>query len=265
MSRIESALEKAMLLRTGNTDSMPADLPLPPSLHHYVPPMDKVAVTNPLLVTANDPHTAVAEEYRKLKSILVQLTSKDNFQNSIMVTSCLANEGKSITALNLAITLAQEHDHTVLLVDADLRKPALQNYLGIDSGPGLSDCLTDGVDVEKVLIRTGIGKLTLLPAGAKVKNPVELFSSRKVKDLFMEMKRRYPDRYVIIDTPPVLPFTESRTLGSITDGVVFVVKEGTASRDEISEALNYLKGSTLLGIVYNQASIDNRQSRYYYY
>ncbi len=265
MSRIESALEKAALLRSRTLANVPHDVPRPaPSL---IPPSarDDIRVTNPLLVTANDPHTFIAEEYRKLKSVLVNVTNRACFQNTLMVSSSLSSEGKSITSLNLAISLAQEHDHTVLLVDADLRRPSLQRYLGIEAELGLADCLTDDVDISKALIRTGIGKLSLLPAGKKVRNPVELFSSQKVKKLLLEMKHRYPDRYIIIDTPPVLPFSESRTISTIVDGVVFVVKEGIASLSEITEALGYLKGPNLLGIVYNEATIEDHVGRYHYY
>jgi protein-tyrosine kinase len=265
MSRIESALEKAAMLRSRAMESVPRDVPRPAPSFIPQPARDDIRVTNPLLVTANDPHTFVAEEYRKLKSVLVNVTKREGFQNTLMVTSALSSEGKSITALNLAISLAQEHDHTVVLVDADLRRPSINSYLGIEAELGLADCLTDGVDIGKALIRTGIGKLSLLPAGKQVKNPVELFSSQKVRQLIQELKHRYPDRYIIIDTPPVLPFSESRTLSTIVDGVVFVVKEGVASLDEITEALGYLKGPNLLGIVYNEATTEDLGGRYYYY
>jgi exopolysaccharide/PEP-CTERM locus tyrosine autokinase len=264
--RIESALEKVASGRTGmgkQRSAIPSPAPQPSFIDQQA--QDAVKVTNPLLVAANDPHTFVAEEYRKLKSILVNLTNKDNFQNTLMVSSALSNEGKSITALNLAISLAQEHDHTVLLVDADLRKPSIQNYLGMPSTLGLSECITDGVDIGKALIRTGIGKLMLLPAGKQIRNPVEHFSSQRVKNLILELKHRYPDRYIIIDTPPVLPFTETRTLSTIVDGVVFVVKEGVASLSEINEAIGYLKEANLLGILYNEASSEDLAGRYHYY
>jgi len=261
MSRIESALEKVALRRSRTMENVPRPAP------SFIPPptRNEIRIANPLLVTANDPHTFVAEEYRKLKSDLVNVTRKEGFQNTLMVTSSLSSEGKSITSLNLAISLAQEHDHTVLLVDADLRRPSICSYLGIEAKLGLADCLTDGVDVSEALVRTGIGKLSLLPAGKQVKNPVEIFSSQKMRKLMLELKHRYPDRYIIIDTPPVLPFSESRTLSTIVDGVVFVVKEGVASLSEITEALGYLKGPKLLGIVYNEATIEDLGGRYCYY
>jgi len=264
MSRIESALEKVALLRSRTMENVPHDVSRPAPSFNFPPARDDIRAANPLLVTANDPHTFVAEEYRKLKSVLVNVTKQGGFQNTMMVTSSLSSEGKSITSLNLAISLAQEHDHTVLLVDGDLRRPSICSYLGFEAELGLADCLTDDIDVGKALVRTGIGKLSLLPAGKQVKNPVEVFSSQKMRTLVLELKHRYPDRYIIIDTPPVLPFSESRTLSTIVDGVVFVVKEGVASLSEISEALGYLKGPNLLGIVYNEAAIEDLGGRYYY-
>lgn len=269
MSRIEDALEKAARMRAeekgltrpekpeSRPQSRPA--PLPP------PPADAVKVTNRLLVAASDPHTPLAEEYRKLKSVLVRLTRGEQFRNLIMVTSSVGSEGKSVTSLNLALTLAQEYDHTVLLVDADLRKPSLHSYLGIDQGTGLSECLLDGADIRDALVRTGIGKLTLLPAGRPVRNPAEIFSSQRARDLFLEMKRRYRDRYVIIDTPPVLPFSEARSIGTVVDGILLVVKEGTVPLDSVNETLDCLKGNSILGIVYNEAAIEDRMGHYEYY
>jgi exopolysaccharide/PEP-CTERM locus tyrosine autokinase len=277
MSRIEEALEKAARMRNGKgaNDTVVKELvktPFAPSANTRYPLPDsndsKFTVKSPMLVTVNDPHSHSAEEYRKLKSVLVSLTRQDEFRNTLMITSSVSGEGKSVTALNLAITLAQEFDHTVLLVDADLRKPSLHGYFGLEPKIGLSDCLQDRIDLSDALIKTGIGKLTLLPAGKSVRNPVELFSSQKTTDLFQEMKHRYPDRYIIIDTPPVLLFAETLSLSYLVDGVVFLVREGMASVQNITDALASLKGTPILGMVYNdvsQESIDSRYSYYKYY
>lgn len=272
MSRIEEALEKAALLRktlegstTGGTVQPAPRRPASSIPSYPVSPSPAAEIGNPLLVTVTDPHSPIAEEYRKLKTLLVTLTKQETFANTVMVTSTVGSEGKSLTALNLAISLAQEFDHTVLLVDADLRKPSLHSYLGIDSPRGLSDCLVNGGDIAEILVRTGIGKLTLLPAGKPVRNPAELFSSQNMADMIAEMKNRYPDRYIIIDTPPVLPFAETHSLGRLVDGVVFVVREGAAAMPDITEALHNLKGARILGMVYNEASSAALNGRYSYY
>jgi protein-tyrosine kinase len=266
MSRIEEALEKAARLRNDQPiTAKPAEITVRPVA---LPPpiaIEEARVTNQLLVAATAPHTPVAEEYRKLKSILVRLTKGECFANMLMVTSSISCEGKSITSLNLAITLAQEYDHTVLLVDADLRKPSIHTYLDLEPRVGLSECLMDGVDIKDALLKTGIGKLSLLPAGRQVPNPTEIFSSQQARDLLFDMKHRYDDRYIIIDTPPVLPFAETRSISACVDGIVLVVREGAASLDNVTETMDCLKGTNILGIVYNEATEVTPSSNYQYY
>lgn len=262
MSRIEEALEKAAKMRSS---SAPYTMPVAPD---HIPPLasvDQVTVSNKFLIAANEPNTPAAEEYRKLKSNVVRLTKGDQFSNMLMVTSSVGGEGKSVTALNLAICLAQEYDHTVLLVDADARKPSLMGYLGLEHKVGLTECLLDGLDVSDALVKTGIGRLSVLPAGRQINNPTEVFSSQRTRDFFVGIRNRYHDRYIIIDTPPSLPFAETRSICTFVDGVVFVVKEGAVSINNITEAIECLKGPPLLGIVYNQASAEKRDEVYQYY
>lgn len=271
MSRIEKAMEKAAQLRE-EVNSHPGErkqpyhnktsIQIPPVIHTE----QQITSDSPYLVNLNDPHSPTAEEYRKLKSVLVKLTKGDGFfKNTIMVTSAVPNEGKTLTALNLAISLAQEFDHTVLLVDADLRRPSIQSYLNVNSKCGFSDYLLGEIDIGDTIIGTGIGKLSVIPAGRTIPNPVELFTSHKMRDLIEEMKYRYNDRYLIFDTPPILPFAETRSLAHLVDGVLFVVKERLASQENIKEAVEALKGCELLGIIYNDAMLDRHDERYSYY
>ena len=264
MSRIEEALEKAAKLRVEFTPEPPVVKNIPKV--HLPPQMSTpaITITNQLLVTVNDPHTQAAEEYRKLKSVIVKLTKEGSFLNMLMVTSSVGGEGKSLTSLNLALSLAQEFDHTVLLVDADIRKPTIHRYLDIENSVGLTDCILDGVDVKDALIRTGIGKLSFLSAGRSVQNPAEVFTSQRMRDFFLEMKNRYPDRYIIIDTPPVLPFAETRSLSGIVDGVVLVAKEGLVTLHNIEETIEHVKGAPMLGIVYNEAATEFHRDSYQY-
>ncbi|EPR37246.1 capsular exopolysaccharide family [Desulfovibrio sp. X2] len=268
MSRIEEALSKAAGMKPAVDGPRPSQAksvaaskccPMPET-----PEMNKVSVRESTLVSIFEPQSPAAEEYRKLKESLVKLTRKDRFNNLIMVTSATMGEGKTMTAINLAVSLAQEYDHTVLLVDADFRRPTCHLYLGLEPEVGLSDCLLEGRDIGEALVKTGIGKLALLPAGSKVSNPAELFSSQAMKNIFTEMKGRYADRYVIIDTPPVLPFAETRSLASIADGVILVVREGGPSLDEVETAVGALERK-VLGVVYNAAKSPPLHSGYYYY
>jgi receptor protein-tyrosine kinase/non-specific protein-tyrosine kinase len=269
MSRIEKAMERAVQLRQGSDAAPVAD-------HHqvheperplHIPPVAQ-AVTelivpgSPYLDTINDPYSPIGEEFRKLKAALVSLTTGDQFDNSVMVSSSIQNEGKSLISLNLAMCLAQEYDHTVLLIDADFRRPTIHTYLGIENRQGFADCLLGEAEIGEVIIPTGIGRLSVITAGRAVPNPVELFASQKTEALIAEIKNRYHDRYIIFDTPPVLLFAESRMLGRLVDGVLFVVKEQLATQKNIKESLDALKGCKLLGLVYNDTIIDRHDQKY---
>ncbi|HOP40292.1 MAG TPA: XrtA-associated tyrosine autokinase [Geobacteraceae bacterium] len=269
MSRIEKALEKAAQLRNRSVSEEVREeirepgVVVPEAFAADQPP----TITSPYLVTVQDPHCPISEEYRKLKSLIVR-TTREKFLNTIMVTSTCKGEGKTITALNLAISLAQEFDHTVLLVDADLRQPSVTRYLGIQAEPGLSDCLSNGRDVGDALVKTGIGKMVVLPAGKAMANPVELLSSGRMKQLVHELKNRYRDRYIIIDTPPILHFAEAHAIGSCVDGVVFVVGEGQAPISDVKESMRMLKDCQMLGVVYNNVAsarfTEGYNYRYHY-
>lgn len=141
----------------------------------------------------------------------------------------------------------------------------MHNYLKLEDRPGFSSCLLGEVDVRDTIIPTGIGKLSIIRAGHSVPNPAELFSSQQAKKLIMEMKTRYPDRYIIFDTPPILPFTEARSLSKLVDGTIFVAMERHATTSDIKEALEVLKGSTVLGMIYNGTEHTVGDKRYSYY
>jgi len=222
-------------------------------------------ITNLMLATARDEKTAVVEEYNKLRSSIIALTKGEKFLNTVMVTSTLTDEGKSMTALNLAISLAKEHNHTVLLVDADLRRPSVHKYLDIDPEVGLVHCLRDNLPIEKALIKTGVGNLVVLPAGEAVKDPVDMLSSNRMREIVEELKQRYPERYVIFDTPPALPFADAGVLAGIVDAILFVVREGKAKSEDVEKTLEDLKGHNLLGIVYNDAHVFLKSQGYDYY
>lgn len=266
MSRIEKALEKAAQLRSG---AQPAAVqekpPVAAPLTGRSGSSRTIAINaaNPLLAAISDPHSAVSEQYRKLKSTLVRLTNEDRFRNLLMVTSAIAGEGKSLTAANLAISMAQEYDLTVLLIDADLRRPSIHSYLGFEQTIGLSDCLQDGIDIGEAIIKTDISKLSVISAGREVTKPLELFASKKMQDMMAEIKNRYKDRYVIIDTPPLLPFAETRSLAHIVDGVVFVIHEATTPQESVIEAREILKGCPVLGVVLNDSTAVDTESSHY--
>ena len=269
MSRIEKAMDKAAQMRNG-TPAAVAVKPQSEGVPFGAPLIRKGAARtitinadNRLLATISAPHSAVSEQYRKLKSSLLRLTNEERFRNLLMVTSAITGEGKSLTAANLAITMAQEYDLTVLLIDADLRRPSIHTYLGFEQTIGLSDCLQDGIDIGDAIIKTNISKLSVISAGREVEKPLELFASKKMQDLMSEIKNRYNDRYVIIDTPPLLPFAETRSLARIVDGIVFVTQEGVTPQESVLEAKEVLKGCPILGVVLNDSTSHNTEYLHY--
>jgi len=260
MSRIEQALEKASRIREAETTTVSV-----PSVGAVPPEKAGAAPSNPYLVTITDPESIAAEEYRKLKAMVIKLTKRDSARNSIMVTSCGSNEGKSVLSINLAVSLAQEVSHRALLIDADLRRPSLAGYLGLDASVGLAECLRDGVDVSSAVVQTGVPKLDLLPAGASVRNPVELLSSPKMKTILGDLKRSYQERYIIIDTPPILSFAETQVLSLLAEQVLLVVREGAVTPQELREAIDILQGTRILGITFNDVSAQSMTKRNRYY
>ncbi len=222
-------------------------------------------IDNLLLATAREEKTIVVEEFNKLRSTVIALTKGEKFLNTILVTSTASEEGKSMTALNLAISLAKEQDHTVLLVDTDLRRPSVHKYLDIQPEVGLVHCLRDGLPIEKVLIKTGVGKLVILPAGEALKDPLDLLSSNRMKEIVQELKDRYPERYVIFDTPPAFPFADAGVLAAYLDATLFVVREGKAGKSDVEKTIEEFKAHNLLGVVYNDARVFMKNPSYYYY
>ncbi len=273
MSRIEEAIKKAAAERSG-TDAGSVRFERPElqvktkSIKAHirdllnVPP---IKVDNLMLATVREEKTAAVEAYNKLRSAVVALTKGDSFLNTLMVTSTVSAEGKTMTALNLSISLAKQYDHTVLLVDTDLRRPSIHKYLDLQPEVGLVNCLRDNLPLEDALIKTGIGKLVVLPAGEIIEDPVDMLSSDRLKTIVAELKQRYPDRYVVFDTPPALPFADAGILANIVDATLFVVREGKANSAEIQTTLETFKQHHLLGVVYNDAHTFFKTDSYAYY
>lgn len=212
-----------------------------------------------IITHLNDPR--IMNSYNLLRTQVLQRT-RDKGYNTIMVTSVVSGEGKTITAINLAASIAKEVQHTVLLVDTDLRNPKIQNYLGCNSSKGLSDYILNNVSISELLINPGFGKMVVLPAGKPFSGSTEILGSPMIKKLVQEMKTRYPDRYVIFDCPPVLTMPDSIIFSSYVDGIILVVESGKTSRNQIRKAIELLDGKNILGLVMNKGK-EIEQSYYY--
>ncbi|OGW46615.1 MAG: polysaccharide biosynthesis protein [Nitrospirae bacterium GWC2_57_9] len=260
MSRTENALEKASRIRRS-----PQPVPAGRNGEPAATGAQGARIEHPHLVTSRSTFSPVAEEYKKLKARVMRMTKQEPFRNVLLVTSSVGGEGKSVTAANLALSLARDYDHSVVLIDADTRKPSLHTLLNVKPGIGLADCVADDIDIGSALVKVGNGNLQFVPAGKRHENPVELFSSQRMRTVILEMKSRYPDRYIIIDTPPVLLFAETKMISALADGIIFVVREGLAPLQHIIEALDLLKEEQLLGIVYNDAGPEGVNGTYPYH
>jgi protein-tyrosine kinase len=212
-------------------------------------------------LTPNAARSHLADQYRVIKRPLIKNAmgkgiASLNHGNLIMVTSALAGEGKSFTSLNLALSIAAEMDNTVMLVDADVARPSVLRMLGLPQGPGLLDVLEESVDMASVLLRTNVDKLTLLPSGTPHARATELLASDAMSHLLDDMARRYPDRIIIFDSPPLLLTTESRVLASHMGQIVVVVQAEKTAQSAVQQALATIESCPLKMLLLNQASAN---------
>jgi len=223
------------------------------------------------VITGYDGKSRIAEEFRIIKRPLIQDAfnrSKGHARNSnlIMVTSALAGEGKTFCAVNLAMSIAMEMDHTVLLIDADVARPTMPRYLGIKSEQGLMDVLlNDNVDLTDVIMRTNIEKLSVLLAGRKSLRSTELLASQSMSNLLTDISRRYHDRIIIFDSPPLLLTTESRVLATQMGQVVLVVESEITPQKQVMEALQQIESCSDIKLIYNKSKLATSSSYYGYY
>jgi non-specific protein-tyrosine kinase len=192
-----------------------------------------------------------AEAYRVLRTQIMQRT-KGTGSRTIMVTSALPREGKTLAAINLAFTFAREFRNTVLLVDGDLRKQSIHKYLGCAGEKGLIDYLADGSPVSELITWPGIEKMTLISGGRPYQESAEMLGSPRMKELISDMKGRYPDRYIIFDFPPILTGADVLTFAPLVDQVIVVVQAGKTSMDDVGKALQFLPKEKILGFVMNR-------------
>lgn len=210
-------------------------------------------------VTPTAPRSLAADEFRVIKRPLLDNASGKSAApvangNLIMVTSAMPGEGKSFTAINLAMSMAMELDYRVLLVDADVAKPSLIKTLGLPPSPGLLDLLLDKrTDMADVMLRTNVEKLTLLPSGTPHPRATELLASDAMTSLVEEMGRRYPDRVIIFDSPPLLLTTESRVLATHMGQIVMVVQSEKTLQSQVRHALSTIEACPVKMLVLNQA------------
>jgi receptor protein-tyrosine kinase len=214
------------------------------------------------LLDLNNSHETPAEEFRTLRTRLNHLQTLQPL-HTIVVTSPSPAEGKTFSAVNLALAQAHIAESSVLLGDFDLRRPIVHNLFQIDRSPGLSDFLTGRCTFPQALRKVEGMNLYLLPAGSPVKNPLELLNLRQAKALFEELPRIV--NWAIFDTPPLLFSADANLLSTMADGTILVVKIGSTTFDNVQRAMQSLCENNVLGIVANGARASELYSKYTYY
>jgi exopolysaccharide/PEP-CTERM locus tyrosine autokinase len=215
------------------------------------------------LVTLSDPDSADAESFKVLRGQILFPRDRQT-PKSILVTSAYPAEGKTYVAANFALTLALSIDEYVVAIDTDLRRPRLHLLFGYRNTRGLHDYLVGGVRWEDVILESGIDKLSLLPAGKIARNATELLSSHMMTTFLGEVKEKFKDRFVIIDSPPCHIMAETKSLAQQVDGIIFVVMANKTPRKDIENAIDNLGREKILGIVFNGYE-QVRKSYYRYY
>jgi protein-tyrosine kinase len=210
------------------------------------------------MVTAAGGRTLLVEDFRIIKRPLIKRAFAEHTPgtppgNLIMITSSLPGEGKTYCAINLAMSIAMELDHTVLLIDADVARPSVLRTLGLPAQRGLMDILLDDkLELADVMLRTNVDTLSILPAGTSTPRATELLASQTMSTFVYEIANRYPDRIVIFDSPPLLLTSEAHVLATHMGQIVLVVESETTTQHAVKESLRQLEGCTNVNLIYNK-------------
>ncbi|MBW2015052.1 MAG: polysaccharide biosynthesis tyrosine autokinase [Deltaproteobacteria bacterium] len=197
------------------------------------------------------PDAKESEHYKVLRTNILQRTKENNW-NTIMITSVQPGEGKTLTAINLAAAFAKEYNQTVLLVDCDLRRQKIHEYLNFSNEKGIVDYLVNNCELKDLIVWPNIEKLTLISGGKTIANSAELLGSPRMKSLVNEIKCRYDDRYVIFDVPPILGGADAIAFAPLVDCILMVVEEGRTSIKDVNKALEMIPAEKFMGYVLNR-------------
>jgi protein-tyrosine kinase len=210
----------------------------------------EACVLDARLVAALAPQSLAAEQYRSLRT-RIKRAENGRAVRAIVITSPNKGDGKSLTAANLAITMGQEFQQRVLLVDGDLRRPEVHRLFNVPEGPGLADVLMGAVDLDQALVNLPDHHITVLRAGVPPSHPAELLGSASMRRLLDTLRTRF-DR-ILIDMPPVAPLADLHIVAPMADGVLMIVRAGVTPKPAIERALSGLDLSKVLGLVLNEA------------
>jgi capsular exopolysaccharide synthesis family protein len=262
MDKLEKAVQKARQNRQTATGNMGASAqPGGTNEASLLPPIpipdDQIRAEEEFLersrVVAHRTRHKDADIFRILRTQVLQSMANADHR-SLAITSPNYRDGKTTVAFNLALSIAQDVKQTVLLVDLDLRKPDLHNYVGLESPPGLSDYLIHNTPLSDCLYRTSFERFSILPSGRSLDNSSEVLGSPKMAALAEELERRYHDRLIIYDMPPILAQDDSIAFFPHVGAVLLVVRDGVTKIADIKQSINALSGAHLIGTVLNKVA-----------
>ncbi|MBK5970782.1 MULTISPECIES: CpsD/CapB family tyrosine-protein kinase [Thiorhodovibrio] len=213
-------------------------------------------------VLINEARSPIVDAYNILRTRILQRL-RPNGWNAVAVTSPRPGCGKTLTCINLAISLAREVNQTVLLVDLDLRRPSVIRYFTDEDLPGVSDYLLEQHELAEILVNPSIERLVILPGHSSFTNSSEMLSTPRMVRLVTELKTRYPDRIVLFDMPPLLTGDDVLAFSPYIDAIMLVVEASGTTRDDLRRAWNLLDGKRILGVVLNKADGGSAGDGYY--
>ncbi len=226
--------------------------------HTRVVDVDECVLNNNRILNINSTDE-ITDIYRMLRTKVLQKMKKNKW-NALAVTSTSKGEGKTVTAINMAISFAMEINQTVLLVDFNLRAPAIHKYFDFKPESGLSDYIINDTPLDRIMVNPGIERLVVLPGGHSVMNSSELLSSPEMLQMVEEIKSRYPSRYIIFDLPPLLSTDDALSFSPYVDATLIVIEDGCTKAEDLVRACDMLKDFNLIGSVLNK-SVDTKYKR----
>jgi capsular exopolysaccharide synthesis family protein len=213
-------------------------------------------------IVAGIDHDPTGDVFKVLRTKIL-LKMKENNWTVLAVTSPTAGNGKTLTASNLAISIAKDANYSVLLVDLDFRRPKVHQMFGFDPEYGLIDHFHKDKSLNELMVHPGVDSLVLLPAGKPVRHSSELLSAPKMLALSKELKERYHNRIIVIDLPPILQTDDALAYMPNVDACILVVAEGETSPEEVTNSLKLIDDKKFLGTILNKSSAENTAGYYY--
>lgn len=263
MDYIEKAVDT--LIRNDSIIDMPdtsvAARKIGSSQTKKIPVPKSVLRQNRVLTPGADP--AVIRAYKILRTRVLQRMNQNGW-TTLGITSPSSDNGKTLTAINLSISLARKLDYTVLLIDVDFQRPSLHSYFGLNPEYGLSDYLSGEVKFGELLINPGIERLVILPERGSTEASSELLSSTRMERLIDEVKNRYSSRLVIFDLPPVLVSDDVLAFSSLVDATLLVVEENRSTDEDVRRSMEMLENVNFMGAVLNKSKNHTEGEAYGY-